>query len=43
MPLWTEYIRHFLLSSVDDGISYTEPRVIFFAELVIGLTLACLF
>ena len=29
MPVWTEYIRDFFMSSVGDGISYVEPRVAF--------------
>ncbi|RPD64537.1 Metallo-dependent hydrolase [Lentinus tigrinus ALCF2SS1-7] len=36
IPLWTEYIRQFFLSSVEDGISYTEPRMIFFGDFVTG-------
>lgn len=35
-PLWTEYIRHFFLSSVQDGISYAEPRIPFFSRYMIG-------
>ncbi|KAM5538028.1 hypothetical protein V8D89_008225 [Ganoderma adspersum] len=35
-PLWTEYIRQFFLSSVEDGISYVEPRIPFFIRYLIG-------
>ncbi|KAI0707925.1 Metallo-dependent hydrolase [Earliella scabrosa] len=35
-PIWTEYIREFLLSSVEDGISYTEPRIAFWYKYMIG-------
>ena len=33
-PIWTEYIREILLSSVEDGISYTEPRIAFWYKCV---------
>ncbi|PIL24470.1 hypothetical protein GSI_14224 [Ganoderma sinense ZZ0214-1] len=36
LPLWTEYIRQFFLSSVEDGISYVEPRIPFFCKYMIG-------
>ncbi len=26
MPIYAKYIRQFLLSSIEDGISYVEPR-----------------
>ncbi len=29
VPVWTEYVREFLLSSIEDGISYVEPRILF--------------
>ena len=28
-PLWIEYVREVFLSSVEDGISYVEPRFMF--------------
>ncbi|EJF66293.1 Metallo-dependent hydrolase [Dichomitus squalens] len=34
-PLWIEYLREFFLSSVDDGISYVEPRVPFWFKHMI--------
>ncbi|KAM5534846.1 hypothetical protein V8D89_011485 [Ganoderma adspersum] len=35
-PLWIEYVREVFLSSVEDGISYVEPRVIFSAKYMVG-------
>jgi len=29
VPIFKEYVREFLLSSIADGISYVEPRVNF--------------
>jgi hypothetical protein len=26
-PIWADYIREFLITSIDDGISYIEARV----------------
>ena len=34
LPVWKEYVREFLLSSVEDGISYVEPRVFFYVKFV---------
>jgi hypothetical protein len=28
-PIWPEYIREFLVTSIDDGISYAEVRINF--------------
>ncbi|KAI0748685.1 Metallo-dependent hydrolase [Daedaleopsis nitida] len=36
LPIWIEYIREFFLSSVEDGISYVEPRVAFWYKYMIG-------
>ncbi|PCH44698.1 Metallo-dependent hydrolase [Wolfiporia cocos MD-104 SS10] len=35
-PIWEEYIRQFLLSSIADGISYVEARVNFLAKHMTG-------
>ena len=32
VPVWTDYIREFLLSSIEDGISYVEPRILFWSK-----------
>lgn len=29
VPIWEQYLREFFMSSVDDGISYVEPRIMF--------------
>ncbi|KAH9915438.1 Metallo-dependent hydrolase [Epithele typhae] len=36
LPVFTEYIRELLLSSIDDGISYVEPRVNFWDKYMRG-------
>ncbi|CCM04405.1 uncharacterized protein FIBRA_06582 [Fibroporia radiculosa] len=36
LPLWRKYVREFLLSSVDDGISYVEPRINFWYKYMTG-------
>ncbi|GBE89111.1 Adenosine deaminase CECR1-A [Sparassis crispa] len=36
VPVWTEYIRQFFLSSIEDGISYMEARVNFWHKCMIG-------
>ncbi|KAI8982866.1 Metallo-dependent hydrolase [Trametes punicea] len=36
MPVWTQYIKEFLLSSVADGISYVEPRIMFLFKYMIA-------
>ncbi|KAI0709750.1 Metallo-dependent hydrolase [Earliella scabrosa] len=36
LPVWKEYVREFLLSSVEDGISYVEPRVFFYVKYLRG-------
>ncbi|TBU65296.1 Metallo-dependent hydrolase [Dichomitus squalens] len=36
VPIFKEYIREFLLSSVDDGISYVEPRILFWYKYMVG-------
>ncbi|GJE96443.1 adenosine deaminase-like protein [Phanerochaete sordida] len=33
-PLWQEYFRQFLLSSIEDGISYAEVRINFWYRLM---------
>lgn len=38
MPIWEQYIKEFLLSSIDDGISYVEARINFLAKYVSALT-----
>ncbi|KAM5538015.1 hypothetical protein V8D89_008212 [Ganoderma adspersum] len=35
-PLWIEYVREVFLSSVEDGISYVEPRFMFGVKYMIG-------
>ncbi|KAI9061473.1 Metallo-dependent hydrolase [Trametes sanguinea] len=35
-PIWTQYVREFLLSSIADGISYVEPRIMFFMKNMFG-------
>jgi adenosine deaminase CECR1 len=35
-PIWPRYIREFLLSSVDDGISYVEARINFLYKFMVG-------
>ncbi|KZT07988.1 adenosine deaminase-related growth [Laetiporus sulphureus 93-53] len=35
-PIFEEYIRLFLLSSVEDGISFLEPRINFFHKTMAG-------
>ncbi|KIP06038.1 hypothetical protein PHLGIDRAFT_128511 [Phlebiopsis gigantea 11061_1 CR5-6] len=32
LPVWEEYVRMFLASSIEDGISYIEVRVMFFSK-----------
>ncbi|KAI0780414.1 Metallo-dependent hydrolase [Trametes elegans] len=34
-PLWTRWIREFLLSSIEDGISYVEPRILFLKKYMV--------
>ncbi|KAI0647558.1 Metallo-dependent hydrolase [Trametes meyenii] len=36
VPIFTKYIREFLLSAVDDGISYVEPRIMFWFKYLYG-------
>ena len=36
--MWKEYVREFLLSSVEDGISYVEPRILFYFKYVLYLS-----
>ncbi|RPD64539.1 Metallo-dependent hydrolase [Lentinus tigrinus ALCF2SS1-7] len=36
VPIWTEYVREFLLSSIADGISYVEPRILFWHKQMVG-------
>ncbi|EPS97019.1 hypothetical protein FOMPIDRAFT_1129241 [Fomitopsis schrenkii] len=36
MPIWEQYIKEFLLSSIDDGISYVEARINFLAKFMTG-------
>ena len=33
-PVWTQYVREFLMSSIADGISYVEPRILFWYKYV---------
>ncbi|EMD40416.1 hypothetical protein CERSUDRAFT_111019 [Gelatoporia subvermispora B] len=35
-PIWTEYIREFFLSSIEDGISYSEARINFWYRYMVG-------
>jgi len=35
-PIWTEYIRQFFLSSIQDGISYVEARINFYYKNMIA-------
>ena len=39
MPIFEKYIRKSLLTSVEDGISYVEPRINFLARYNFPLTL----
>jgi hypothetical protein len=36
-PIFRQYIRRFLLESIDDGITYVEPRINFFHKYDIPL------
>ncbi|PFH54144.1 hypothetical protein AMATHDRAFT_135550 [Amanita thiersii Skay4041] len=36
IPVFTEFIREFLLSSIEDGISYIEPRINFLSRYMVG-------
>jgi len=36
MPVWEANLREFIMSSVDDGISYIESRVFFWSKYMIG-------
>ncbi|TBU35454.1 Metallo-dependent hydrolase [Dichomitus squalens] len=36
LPLWEEYVREVFLSSLEDGIYYTEPRCMFGEKFMIG-------
>ncbi|KAI0636429.1 Metallo-dependent hydrolase [Trametes polyzona] len=36
VPIWTQYVREFLLSSIEDGISYVEPRILFWFKHMVG-------
>nr|BAN05623.1 adenosine deaminase-like growth factor [Flammulina velutipes] len=36
MPIYTQYIREFILSSIEDGISYVEPRVNFWFKTYVS-------
>ncbi|KAI0374656.1 Metallo-dependent hydrolase [Pilatotrama ljubarskyi] len=36
VPVWTQYVREFLLSSIEDGISYVEPRIMFWFRYMVG-------
>ncbi|TFY61302.1 hypothetical protein EVJ58_g4596 [Rhodofomes roseus] len=36
LPIWQQYIREFILSSIDDGISYVEARVNFLYKYMTG-------
>ncbi|CAA7271498.1 unnamed protein product [Cyclocybe aegerita] len=35
-PIYSEYIRQFFRSSIDDGILYVEPRINFFPKFMVG-------
>ncbi|KAI0647566.1 Metallo-dependent hydrolase [Trametes meyenii] len=35
-PVFCEYIREFFISSIEDGISYVEPRVMFHSKYIRG-------
>ncbi|KAH9928472.1 Metallo-dependent hydrolase [Epithele typhae] len=36
MSIFAEYIREFLLSSIEDGVSYVEPRILFWDKFMVG-------
>ncbi|KAI0332618.1 Metallo-dependent hydrolase [Cubamyces sp. BRFM 1775] len=36
VPVWTQYVKEFLLSSIADGISYVEPRIMFWFKHMVG-------
>ncbi|KAH9948004.1 Metallo-dependent hydrolase [Amylocystis lapponica] len=36
LPTWTEYVREFILSSIEDGICYTEARINFWYKTMVG-------
>ncbi|KIL67962.1 hypothetical protein M378DRAFT_122268 [Amanita muscaria Koide BX008] len=36
VPVFTEYIREFFMSSIEDGISYVEPRINFMERYMVG-------
>ncbi|CCM02237.1 uncharacterized protein FIBRA_04318 [Fibroporia radiculosa] len=36
MPIWKAYVKQFFLSSVEDGISYVEPRLSFWQKFCSG-------
>ncbi|OBZ69171.1 Adenosine deaminase CECR1-A [Grifola frondosa] len=35
-PVWTQYVREFFMSSIEDGISYSEARIMFWSECMFG-------
>ncbi|OCH95913.1 Metallo-dependent hydrolase [Obba rivulosa] len=35
-PIWTEYIREFFLTSIEDGVSYSETRINFWYKYMVG-------
>ncbi|KAI0658804.1 Metallo-dependent hydrolase [Cubamyces menziesii] len=36
VPVWTQYVKEFLHSSIADGISYVEPRIMFWFKHMVG-------
>ncbi|TFK76212.1 adenosine deaminase-like growth [Pluteus cervinus] len=36
MPIFADYVREFLYSSIEDGISYVEPRINFLTKFMTG-------
>ncbi|KAF8637377.1 hypothetical protein AX17_002876 [Amanita inopinata Kibby_2008] len=36
VPVFTEYLREFFISSIEDGISYVEPRINFMQRSMVG-------
>ncbi|KAF9564345.1 Metallo-dependent hydrolase [Agrocybe pediades] len=35
-PIFSEYVRQFFLSSIEDGVSYVEPRINFIYKYMVG-------
>lgn len=39
IPIFAEYIREFFLTSIEDGVSYVEPRINFLYKCVVYASL----